>query len=225
PSLTIVPIYSWPGVKPRLNGSSPSIIAGTPWRMISMSVAHTAIASIRTSTSARPGSGTGFSMSDSSSGPPSTHAFMRSGMGYWLLRKREPTTGITMFHFQFTGDILGSSVLSRSSTYWVTLLLLSCIRPFPRNRFPCPLTAILHQRNGNPERKREIELARDKGKNGRRAVRNYCPFNAIQVGTTRLPVLWIAHQLDRFVWLVGNELEGPGTDGTLPHCLWRYVAG
>src|SRR5947207_13761522 len=110
--------------------------------MISISVAQTAIASTRTRTSAGPGSGTGFSMSDSSSGPPSTHAFMRSGMGYWLLRKREPTTDITMFHFQFTGDILGSSVLSRSATYWVALLLLSCIRPFPRNRFPCPLTAI-----------------------------------------------------------------------------------
>ena len=30
PSFTTVPIYSWPGVKPLLNGSSPSIIAGSP---------------------------------------------------------------------------------------------------------------------------------------------------------------------------------------------------
>src|SRR5258708_5793635 len=86
PSFTTVPIYSWPGVKPLLNGSPPSIIAGTPWRMISMSVAHTAIASIRTSTSANPGCGTGFSTSESSSGPPSTQALIRSGIGYWLLR-------------------------------------------------------------------------------------------------------------------------------------------
>src|SRR5207237_1686956 len=86
PSLTIVPIYSWPGVKPRLNGGPPSIIAGTPWRMISMSVAQTAIASTRTRTSAGPGCGTGFSTSESSSGPPRTQAFILSGIGYWLLR-------------------------------------------------------------------------------------------------------------------------------------------
>ena len=30
PSFTTVPIYSWPGVKPLLNGNSPSIIAGRP---------------------------------------------------------------------------------------------------------------------------------------------------------------------------------------------------
>src|SRR5437763_10025177 len=97
-------------------------------------------------------------------------------------------------------------------------------RRYLTHRVWCLLSYVLHQRNGNPGRKREIELARDKGKNGRRAVRNYCPFNAIQVGTTRLPVLWIAHQLDRFVWLVGNELEGPGTNRVLPHGLWRDVA-
>ena len=48
--------------------------------MISMSVAQTAMASMRTSTSARPGSGTGFSTSWSSSGPPSTQAFMVLGI-------------------------------------------------------------------------------------------------------------------------------------------------
>ena len=85
-SFTIVPIYSWPGVKPLLNGSPPSIIAGTPCRMISISVAQTAIASTRTSTSAGPGSGTGFSTSESSSGPPSTQAFIVGGSGCSLLR-------------------------------------------------------------------------------------------------------------------------------------------
>src|SRR5215469_10358041 len=85
PSLTTVPMYSWPGVKPLLNGSAPSIISGTPCFKTSMSVAQTAIASIRTSTSAGPGSGTFFSTSDSSSGPPSTQAFIVSGIGYSLL--------------------------------------------------------------------------------------------------------------------------------------------
>ena len=51
-----------------------------------MSVAQTAIASTRTSTSARPGSGTGFSTRLSSSGPPSTQAFIVFGIGYSLLR-------------------------------------------------------------------------------------------------------------------------------------------
>ena len=87
PSLTTVPMYSWPGVKPLWNGKSPSIIAGMPWRRISISVAHTAIASIRSRTSAGPGAGTGLSTSDSSSGPPNTQAFIVSGIGYWLLRR------------------------------------------------------------------------------------------------------------------------------------------
>src|ERR1041384_2873845 len=54
--------------------------------MISMSVAQTAIASTRTRTSAGPGSGTGFSTSESSSGPPSTQAFIVGGSGDSLLR-------------------------------------------------------------------------------------------------------------------------------------------
>ena len=45
-----------------------------------MSVAHTAMASMRTSTSARPGSGTGFSTMRQLSGSPSTQAFIVCGM-------------------------------------------------------------------------------------------------------------------------------------------------
>src|SRR5579862_862823 len=49
--------------------------------MISKSVAQIATASIRTRTSARLGTGTGFSVSFSSPGLPSTHALNLSGMG------------------------------------------------------------------------------------------------------------------------------------------------
>ena len=42
-------------------------------------MAQTAIASTRTSTAARPGSGTGFLTSDNSSGPPRTQAFIVLG--------------------------------------------------------------------------------------------------------------------------------------------------
>src|SRR6266851_2568156 len=85
PGSTTVPMYSWPGVKPLLKGSSPSIIAGRPCRMISMSVAQTAIASTRTRTSAAPGLGTGFSTIVSCSGSPRTQAFIVSGIRYSLM--------------------------------------------------------------------------------------------------------------------------------------------
>ncbi len=49
--------------------------------MISRSVAQIATASIRTSTSARFGTGTGFSAGFSSPGLPSTQAFIVSGIG------------------------------------------------------------------------------------------------------------------------------------------------
>ena len=55
--------------------------AGGPCQMISRSVAQIATASIRTSTSARSGTGTGFSVSFSSPGSPSTHALILSGTG------------------------------------------------------------------------------------------------------------------------------------------------
>ena len=57
------------------------MLAGEPEWMISRSVAQIATASIRTSTSARLGTGTGLSRGKSSSGSPSTQAFIWSGTG------------------------------------------------------------------------------------------------------------------------------------------------
>jgi hypothetical protein len=68
-------------VKFLLNGMPPSISAGEPCAMISRSVAQMATASMRTSTSARFGRGTVFSVSFNSPGSPSTHAFMVVGSG------------------------------------------------------------------------------------------------------------------------------------------------
>ena len=82
PSATIVPMYSWPGVKFLLNGSPPSISAGGPLAITSRSVAQIATASMRTRTSARPGTGTGFSRRVSSPGSPSTHACITAGIGW-----------------------------------------------------------------------------------------------------------------------------------------------
>ena len=85
PSLTTVPMYSWPGVKFLLNGSPPSINAGGPRVMIRMSPSQNAMASMRTSTSAGPGCGTGLSVSLSCPGSSSTQARMDCGIANWLL--------------------------------------------------------------------------------------------------------------------------------------------
>src|SRR5262245_7511622 len=57
------------------------MLAGEPEWMTSRSVAQIATASMRTSTSARPGTGIGLSRRNSSSGPPKTQAFIWSGTG------------------------------------------------------------------------------------------------------------------------------------------------
>ena len=79
PSLTTVPTYSWPGVKFLLNGSPPWINAGGPLVMIRMSPSQKAMASMRTSTSAGPGCGTGLSVSLSWPGSSRTQAFIVEG--------------------------------------------------------------------------------------------------------------------------------------------------
>ena len=56
------------------------MLAGDPPWMISRSVAQIATASMRTRTSARPGTGVGLSRRKSSSGSPRTQAFIRAGM-------------------------------------------------------------------------------------------------------------------------------------------------
>src|SRR4029077_17835349 len=76
---------------------------------------------------------------------------------------------------------------------------------------------------GDPERERQIELARDESENRRRAVWNYRPFNSFKIGAPLLPILFIPHQLDGFVLLVGHEFERSGADWMLPHVLRRYV--
>ena len=85
PSAATVPMYSWPGVQFLLKGRPPWISAGGPCAMTSRSVAQMATASMRTSTSARLGTGTGFSVKFSSPGLPSTQARMVSGTGMFGL--------------------------------------------------------------------------------------------------------------------------------------------
>src|SRR6266700_4218121 len=58
------------------------MLAGEPEWIISRSVAQIATASMRTRTSARPGTGVGLSRRKSSSGPPRTQAFICAGTGH-----------------------------------------------------------------------------------------------------------------------------------------------
>lgn len=51
------------------------------------------------------------------------------------------------------------------------------------------------------------------------------PFNAVEIGTARLPIVFVAYQLDRFIWFVRDELERSGADWMLPHHVRRYMAG
>src|SRR5438045_3487077 len=94
-------MYSWPGVQFLLKGRPPWTIAGGPCAITSRSVAQIATASMRTSTSARFGTGTGLSVSFSSPGSPSTHARMVSG------------TGMSLHVFTPGGVYIGSSLLLR----------------------------------------------------------------------------------------------------------------
>src|SRR5262249_42546277 len=79
------PVYWCPGGKSLLNGWPTWISGGGSLWMLSRSVAQIATASMRRSTSACLGTGTGFCVSASSPGLPSTHAFMRSGIGKSLV--------------------------------------------------------------------------------------------------------------------------------------------
>src|ERR687884_1566875 len=86
-----------------------------------MSVAQTAIASTRTRTSVGPGSGTGFSRTESSSGPPRTQAFIRSGIGYWLLRERASGCSLAMARASYVVACRLSGPLARASTRHVIM--------------------------------------------------------------------------------------------------------
>ena len=88
PRATIVPMYSWPGVKFLLNGGSPPMSAGGPWQITSRSVAQMAVASMRTSTSATPGLGTGLSIKRQLAGIAQDPGLHRSGI-------RNPASGMT----------------------------------------------------------------------------------------------------------------------------------
>src|SRR5712691_6072161 len=85
------------------------------------------------------------------------------------------------------------------------------------------LLDVLHQRHGDAERERQIELAGDEAEHRRRAVLNDGPFNTVKVGASLFPILWISFEPYVLVRLVLDEFERPGADRMLPHVLGRDV--
>ena len=83
----------------------------------------------------------------------------------------------------------------------------------------------LHQRHGQVERERHVELAGDEGQHAGRAVGDDAPLDGIDVGLPLAPIVGVAHELDRLVALELDELEGTGADRLGAHLGGRHVAG
>src|SRR6266705_6691278 len=89
------------------------MLAGDPEWMISRSVAHIATASMRTRISARAGTGVGLSRRKSSSGPPRTQTFIRSGIG----NLADVVTPIGLYIAAFPRDLAFQSDISSGPGY------------------------------------------------------------------------------------------------------------
>ncbi len=84
---------------------------------------------------------------------------------------------------------------------------------------------VLHQRHGQVERERHVELAGDEGQHAGRAVGDDAPVDGIDVGVPLAPIVGVAHELDRLVALELDELERTRADRLGAHVGRRHVAG
>ena len=110
------------------------------------------------------------------------------------------------------------SGLSKGGALRLTInVLLTPRRPQLANRLRLLALDVLQQRDGHLVGKGHVELAGDKGQQRRRAVRDDRPFDAVEIGPARLPVIRVAGQPDQLVRLVRDEFERPGADRMLAH--------
>ena len=71
---------------------------------------------------------------------------------------------------------------------------------------------------------REVDLAGDKGQGAGCETGNDAPLDGVEIGPPRLPIVWVAHELDRVVGLELHELERPGADRVEAHVLGLPMA-
>src|SRR5262249_36976604 len=70
-----------------------------------------------------------------------------------------------------------------------------------------------------------IELAGNECQYGGRHIADDCILDAVEIRPTRIPVIGVAHQLDRLIRLKFYKFEGAGADRMLAHVARRDMAG
>src|SRR5205085_11052735 len=83
---------------------------------------------------------------------------------------------------------------------------------------------ILQSRYCDAIRRIDVEFAGEEGEVPRRDFPHDRVFNAVEIWPSRFPIIGIADQLDRLVWLEIHELERAGADRALPHLTRRNMA-
>src|SRR5271169_2481425 len=82
---------------------------------------------------------------------------------------------------------------------------------------------VLKLRKGDAEI--DVGLAGDETQEARRYIPDDRPFNAVDIGSARFPVIGAAGERDRLVWLKLDEFERAGADRMLPHVARRHMTG
>ena len=84
---------------------------------------------------------------------------------------------------------------------------------------------VLQQRDRHFPREGDVEAARHEAQNRRAAVGHDGVVDAVEIRLALLPVVGVARDLDAFVLLELDELEGSGADRLGAHLRRRHVAG
>src|SRR4029077_19375326 len=74
-------------------------------------------------------------------------------------------------------------------------------------------------------RRIHVYLAGNKGKVARRHVSDDYPFDAVEIGPVRFPVIEVLGEPDHFVRLEFDEFERAGAHRTAAHVAWADMAG
>src|SRR5262249_25446350 len=92
------------------------------------------------------------------------------------------------------------------------------------DRFGCLRDDLLCNGRRRVAWEREVDLPGDKGHGAGCETGNDAPLDGVEKGPPGLPILWVAHELDRVVGLELHELERPGADRVEAHVLGLPMA-